>query len=107
MRIAMREFLRMEQRPELAQFFNDRIVGREDILTGPFAAFSSEYAAGIDWCKRLQTVLRADHKILVAMAGRGMHQAGAGVSGNVIREHQLAVAGDERVAEDVAAIERL
>ena len=93
--------------PTVAQFLDDRIVGLEDVLPRPFAAIGGELARRIDRRERLQPVLRADHEIFVAVAGRGMHEAGAGVRGDVIAVHQLDVARDKRMAEDILAVERL
>ena len=89
MRIAVRELVRVEQRADCAQFLDDRIVGLEDVLPRPFAAIGGELARRVDRRKRLQPVLRADHEIFVAVPGRGMHEAGAGVRGDVIAVHQL------------------
>ena len=107
MRIAVREILRVQQRADGAQFFDDRIVRLEDVLPFPLAAVAREHSAAVDRSERLDSVLLADDEILVAVAGRGMHEAGAGVGGDVIGVHQLDVARQKRMPENVPTIERL
>src|SRR5271169_7237865 len=107
MRIAVRELERMEQRAGRTQFLDDRVVGLENILAYPLAAVGGELAGRVDRRKRLEPVLRADHEIFVAMSGRGMHEAGAGVGRNMVAVHQLYIAGNERMAENILPVERL
>ena len=97
----------MEQRAGRAQSFDDRIVGLENILPRPFAAVGRELAGRIDRREWLEPILRADHEVFVAMSRRGMHEAGPGVSRDMIAVHQLDVAGDKRMAENILPVERL
>ena len=107
MRIAVREILRVQQRADRPQFFDDRPVRLEDVLPFPLAAVPREHSAAIDGSERRQAVLSADDVILVAVSGRGMHEPGAGVGGDVLGVHQLAVARQKRMPENIAAVERL
>ena len=107
MRIAVREILRVQQRADRPQFFDDRSVRLEDVLPFPLAAVSREHSAAIDGRERCQAVQFTDDVILVAVSGRGMHEPGAGVGGDVLGVHQLAVARQKRMPENIAAVERL
>ncbi len=107
MRIAMRQFLRMQQRADLAQLCHYRIVRLEDVLSRPLSPIGREHSPGVDRGERLQPVLCAHHEIFIAVTRSGMHQAGAGVCGDVVAEHQTAVTIRERMDEDIFSVERL
>ena len=107
MRIAVREFLRMQQRADGAQFLDDRIIRLEDVQPFPLATVAREYSAAVDRRERRQSVLLADNEILVAVSGRGMHEAGAGVGGDVLGVHQLHVARQKRMPKNILAVVRL
>ena len=66
---------------------NNQRVRIENVLSRPFTA--GEHSRAVDRRIRRKAILGADHEILVAVTGRGMHQAGTGFVGDVRRVHQL------------------
>ncbi len=87
MRVAVLEFLGVHQRAALAQHVDDVIVRGEHVLAGEQLGIRQEAAVVADRVVDLEAVLDAGVEVVLAVAGRGVHRAGAGIEGDVIAEH--------------------
>jgi hypothetical protein len=105
-RVGMRERLAVHQPSVGAQIGDDRVVGCKHLASGVPAGFVGEATLRVDRRQHRQVVTLADLKVLVAVPGRGVDRAGAGVGGDVGLEHRARGSVEERMAEHVAPVER-
>src|SRR2546430_607083 len=103
--VAVSILMRSQERAIFTQALDDAWVSLEDIFSSPLHGFGGKASLIVDRGIRAQAILRAHHKVLVAVARGGMHQARAGFRRHMVAIHQLYVARNERVAKDIAPVE--
>ena len=107
-RVAVHEFVVVEQVPAVAQMFDHGAVGLPDVLAHqPVGHGVVEGAVGLHRAVHVQAFAQAGLIVVGAVAGRGVHQAGAVFEGDVFSVRDLALAVAEGVlvgdANQVAA----
>ena len=95
----MRLLARAQQGALGAEEIDHARVGVEDLLARELRHLGQEPARLVDRAVDLEAVFHAREVVVPAVAGRGVHDAGAGVERDVLAEHADGVAVDPRVAE--------
>src|SRR5262249_57502424 len=88
-----------EQHATRLEQFNDRLVGREDLLAVIFGQAMAEDAGLIHVASLVQLVLDAGIEIVCSVRRRGVDSAGTLVGGDVLRQHPQDLAVQERMDE--------
>ena len=84
MRITVLVVFGEQQHTALAHEFDNPRIGFEDTLTGKVLDFGREVAGVIHRAVDLETVPLTDYKVVVTVARRGVHAAGACLAGNFL-----------------------
>ena len=84
--------------PRLAQVLDDLRVGLEHVHAGPERHVGGELAAMVDGRVDVEAVAPAGREVVRAVAGRGVHEARAGVERDVVAEDEDALALEEGMA---------
>ncbi len=94
MRVRVRERLGREQAPGGTQVLDDTRIGIEDAHAAELCDLGKEAARVVDGRVDVEVIAASDVVILLAMTGRGVHQAGAGLERHVLAENEQRIAID-------------
>ena len=99
MRVAVLQRRLVQQRAALLQHRDHVLVRFEHVLAFEQRRAGDEAAVAADRIVDRQLVLQADFVVLVAVPGRGVHEAGAGIERHVVAEHDRNGALVERMLQ--------
>ena len=88
MRIGVHQLAARQQPARLVERGGNRIVRLVDVQPGEQRHPRIERAVIADRIRHFQSVLAAEHEVVLAGVRRDVHQAGAGLGGNEIAEQQ-------------------
>ena len=107
MRVGMDELVAVQQRAGRGKRGADRIGGFVDMHAGEQRHGGVVGAVALHGIRHRDAVGAAEEEIILAMAGRHMHDAGAGLGGDEIAQHHRHVEGIARILAGQRMVEFL